>query len=345
MPDFETPYVHLENHANKIGDEIAIGAISGDTTWLQLQFEVDRIAAKLRFVGIQPKQVVLLLGENVFLWKLQLALFKLGALPCVVSSPEVPVYLHNDVFVSDREFKTNAHRKLVIDPAWIKDAMANFKPVPVEAGYAENDPIRLMLTSGTTGTPKAAIIPFSTFKTRTSLASANWAFPQPEFSMMGFSSAVGFWAAMRSLTAGTTFVSPTGMAKNVAALVQKYSVRTLVGSPVQLQGESENWLDNDPRLVTVETIIPTGSAAGSKLIETLQKKSPAKLLSRFGSTEAGGVSERILTQSSPDEKWIGNLLAGAEVRILDQNHNEVARCSWSLGSSYIFHGHRLLEKR
>jgi acyl-coenzyme A synthetase/AMP-(fatty) acid ligase len=319
MSEPQNPYSLLKHNAETAPDAVAVGSLKRQINWLELLEEVDKIAAKLRFQGVSAKQPVLLLGENVFLWKMQLALMKLGAVPCVLTAQIIPEYLKNETLFTHKKIKTNSTNSTVVDDAWLEDARTRFKPVDLEVGYFDDDPLRLMLTSGTTGTPKAAIIPYYNFKARQSLESTNWNFGLPEFSMMGFSSAVGFWAGMRSLTSGKPYISVTDLQSNVANIVERFRVKTLIASPAQLQGESAYWTKNDLKLKTLEKIISTGSATNHKLIETLKFKTNATIYTRYGSTEAGGIAERELGDPNANEKWIGNLLHGAEVKIVGDN--------------------------
>lgn len=323
MPAFDNPYNYLEINSQIRGEEIAVGSLRDEITWTELKSAVDHMSSKLRFLGIKPGQIVTILGENIFLWKLQLALMKLGAITTVLSTPIVPGYLQNELLVTDRKFKTNAHKVIVIDETWMKDAFATFKSVPVEAGYKNDEPFRFVLTSGTTGTPKAVVNNYQKFLDRIQPEGSAWDIAQPELSMMGFSASVGFWAAVRSLIGGHVFVSVTGATGHVADLVQKYQIKSITASPAQLQGEMKNWSDSDPRLISLEKVMSSGSVMSNQVIAQLKKKLSAPLFTRFGSTEAGGISERELGDISEDEKWIGHMKIGSAAKIVDQNDNEI----------------------
>lgn len=323
MSEFDNPYSFLAANAERIGDELAIASVEQEITWSELQFEVDRISAKLRFLGVKPGQIVTLLGENINLWKLQLAIMKLAAVPAVISMAEVPPYLADELLITDRAVKTNARNVVVADEAWLKDAKERFKPVAVEAGYSPEDPIRLVMTSGTTGTPKAVVISYAAFKIRTNTTQLYWDVPMPEFSMMGFSAAIGFWTALRSLTNGSVFISITGSARKMASLIEKYQVRTVWASPAQIATEANYWKENDERLKSIDRIILTGASTNHLLITNLKKKVNARLINRFGSSEAGAISQREFVDENDDEKWIGPINEGSAVRIVDENNIEV----------------------
>lgn len=320
----ENPYYQLEKNASQHPNRPSIISDEISLSWAEIKHQVDCIASKLRFLGIKQQDVLILKGRSVWSWKLQLAAMKLGAITAsAVSSKSQPKFNNSYLLVQSKSDQKNPN-VLLIDDAWLANAYSSFKAVPVEYHYQPEDTIRLIMTSGTTGTPKAAALSWEVFKSRFDFSLAQWDFPQPELSLIGFGSAVGFWAGVRSLASGESLIVADGTKGNVIDFVAKVGVKTLIGSPAQLAGESESWQDSDPRLASLELLISTGSSINSQLVRFLHTKAPnVRIYSRFGSAEAGGIAMRDMLDSRLHEKAIGPIQRHAEVKIVDENGSEV----------------------
>jgi benzoate-CoA ligase family protein len=164
------------------GQRTALTGIAGDLTYAQLHDQVCRTAAALRSLGLEPEQrVLMLMADSPQFVVVYLAAMRMGAIPVPVST-----MLHADgvsellrdsrarLLAITREFADTAVQAAAGAPeltAILADAAPAGAPVPVhlidalaagpfdDAVYpaGPDSPAFWLYTSGTTGTPKAAM--------------------------------------------------------------------------------------------------------------------------------------------------------------------------------------------
>ncbi len=164
------------------GQRTALTGIAGDLTYAQLHDQVGRTAAALRSLGLQPEQrVLMLMADSPQFVVVYLAAMRMGAIPVPVST-----MLHADgvtellrdsrarLLAITREFADTAVQAAAGAPeltAILADGAPAGAPVPVhlidalaagpfdDAVYptGPDSPAFWLYTSGTTGTPKAAM--------------------------------------------------------------------------------------------------------------------------------------------------------------------------------------------
>ena len=164
------------------GPRTALTGVAGDLTYAELHDRVCRTAAGLRAIGLQPEQrVLMLMADSPQFVTVYLAAMRMGAIPVPVST-----MLHADgvaellldsrarFLAITREFAEVAVRSAAMAPELtgiLADRPPAGAPVPVHltdalaAGpfddtvypTAPDSPAFWLYTSGTTGTPKAAM--------------------------------------------------------------------------------------------------------------------------------------------------------------------------------------------
>jgi benzoate-CoA ligase family protein len=164
------------------GPRTALTGVAGDLTYADLYDRVCRTAAGLRAIGLQPEQrVLMLMADSPQFVTVYLAAMRIGAIPVPVSTmlhaDDVAELLRDSrarFLAITREFADTAVRSAEMAPELtgiLADQAPAAAPVPVhltdalaagpfdEAVYptTEDSPAFWLYTSGTTGTPKAAM--------------------------------------------------------------------------------------------------------------------------------------------------------------------------------------------
>ena len=164
------------------GQRTALTGAAGDLSYAELYDRVCRTAAGLRAIGLQPEQrVLMLMADSPQFVTVYLAAMRMGAIPVPVST-----MLHADgvaellrdsrarFLAITQEFAGTAIRSAAMAPELagiLADSALTAAPVPVHltgalaAGPSDgavqattpDSPAFWLYTSGTTGTPKAAM--------------------------------------------------------------------------------------------------------------------------------------------------------------------------------------------
>jgi benzoate-CoA ligase family protein len=171
---------HLETGG---GDRIALTGAGGDVTYAQLHDRVARTAAGLREIGLLPEQRLLMfMADSAEFVTVFLAALRLGAIPVPVSTmlhPDGLADLLRDararLLAVSAQFTAIAEKAVALapEPAGIVagdgaamsaslpvyelSALARSEPLAVPYATTPDSPAFWLYTSGTTGTPKAAM--------------------------------------------------------------------------------------------------------------------------------------------------------------------------------------------
>lgn len=311
----------------------------GRLTYLQLEWRCNRVAAALRHRGVRAGDAVGLLCRNHrgFV-ESNVALAKLGA-RVVYLNPGLPTSQLQEVIereavrlvIADRELADDLdHPDVVIaapegDTEWTFPDLPTWRPLlQLPRPLASDDPV--VLTSGTTGAPKgtrrstgrataaAALgvldrIPFGRGETIV--------LPAPLFHAWGLSQLIA------AATLGSTVVLRRRFDPElVAADVEANGATVLVVVPVMLHRilAAETTFD----LSTLRIVASSGSALAGDLAARWIERYGANLYNLYGSTEVGQVSIATPEDLLIDPTTAGRPAPGVEIRIVDDNGNEVA---------------------
>jgi acyl-coenzyme A synthetase/AMP-(fatty) acid ligase len=141
-------------------NEVAISTPVGDATFRQLYADVNRMARRLRPIVPARGVIAVQAGNPGLHWVILLALARLGcvsaSLPTVGERPEAELLgiLTPEFLLTDRDPPQTIVPSFHLSPDWIEETFqASAEPLEPHA-FAPDDPVRIVLSSGTTGTPK-----------------------------------------------------------------------------------------------------------------------------------------------------------------------------------------------
>jgi benzoate-CoA ligase family protein len=154
------------------GQRVALTGPLGDVSYAELHDRVCRTAAGLRASGLQPEQrILMVMADSPHFVVVYLAAMRIGAIPVPVSTmlraDDIAELLHDSravLLAITREFAAVAESAAAMAPGLLAvlgeaelDALAVTAPDDLVYDTDEDSPAFWLYTSGTTGTPKAAM--------------------------------------------------------------------------------------------------------------------------------------------------------------------------------------------
>ncbi|MBN1413074.1 MAG: acyl--CoA ligase [Spirochaetales bacterium] len=191
-----------------------------------------------------------------------------------------------------------------------------------------DDVALLSYTSGTTGTPKGVMIPHKSLVLTSYHTAELWnVTDEVAFSVAPLYAAQGFLAVLIDLVGGVTMKWISSFNPNdILAHLVREGVTAFHTQPTM-------WtlLVNLPgfefvRFRNLRKVVVSGSLCSRALAERIEKVTGCKLLNAYGLIEATGVVT-ITRPGDPEAvrlNTVGRPVPGVEIRIVDENRNEVA---------------------
>jgi len=296
------PLADLERHAAERPDALALATPASALTFAQLRAAVLAAARHLREAGVAAGDLVALDLPTGTEWILDLALFHLAArtvsLRGVGSTAGLPI---------DRSL-TSAE----VDDAWFAGAPDEQPP----AGFSGPDAIfRYLLTSGTTGTPRAAAYSVRAFDDRMATGAAHWTDGRNELTFIGLSTTGGFHAAAGCLRHGIPYLAVDAVDADALRLASRAGIRVLCGSPTQVAHAVHIARAEGLTLPTLEEVRLAGAGPTAALLDLLAETWGVPVRGVYGSTEGGGVSQ--VVYGDADRFDVGTPLPGVELEVVD----------------------------
>lgn len=309
---------HLLFRAKLGPNSIAVQALHHQLTFAQLLLSVQIIAAKLRQAGIRPGQIVVTSLPDKYLdWVVTLALFHEATITCSNHgyAPLDATLAYNWVITDRPTAPFPADKTICIDTDWLTDV----KNVSHKINHHDYDsptcPVRIILTSGTTGNRKAVALSSEQIMARIKSQAAYFG-SYSTVSLMQISTVAGINNAVNSLITGTPLYCFSSQGE-VAGLLAKYSIACLYGSPVQLAGLVGEVANNKGSLPALKIVRYTGGLASPTLLKNIATHLCAHIVSVYGSTEVSGAC---LFNPTPDTQSsvAGYLFPDAQLEIVNE---------------------------
>jgi long-chain acyl-CoA synthetase len=324
-----SPLLHLRDAANTHPDAAALISPEGTWTFAELLRTVSAVSIRLRKLGISPRQLVAIDLPAAQEWIITLALFHLANRSVSLSGVNQPTGIFPDAVLTKPGHPILlAPLVITIDRPWIDrvvaDADADGLPDYRTILYSRDDAIcRVILTSGTTGAPRAAELSVSAVEHRLANLHHYWTDARQELNFMALSSTGGFHTALASLKHATAYITTEIVDSRVLRAAAAANVVVLAGSPVQV-GRALNLLrEENLSLPDLQEVRTAGDTPTPRLIEAVTEQLPARLKSVYGSTEGGGVAVRMLG-AGDDPADTGALVPGITLEIVDESGVAVA---------------------
>lgn len=348
---------NVDEAARRFGDRPAVVAPDGVLTYSQLSCDSIRFAERLTQSGLRHGDVAALVLPSGCDWLVAaVAVNRIGAAYAGISPVLTPAERASMVklikarlivatpdLVDGLPLRSNV---MVIEPGSRgrdHDAMGgcacNIDPSTADApssadtpaSFSDGDPAVICFTSGTTGTPKAAMYTAAQLRAIESIdlgpaASEIWDGGSPmlastQFAHVGMSTKLPWYARLGV----TLHVMERWRADAALTLVSENRMPVIGAIAPQLALMVRSPLVNELDLSSVNMVIAGGAASPPALVREVRQTFSCGYSIRYSSTESGGVGLATDAMSDDESEWasVGRPRDGVEARIADESDHEV----------------------
>ena len=320
----------IDFHAKTRPYDIALIHPRGTLTYANLRSVIADVSLKLRSRGIRPGSTVAIYVTDPFLHMALMLGLMLNGVRSVSAHPNydaMPATLPVDTYLSDREQIPSCGnvQMVVVDDSWLSVG-AQPLSFPKEKGFADSNAIcRIFTSSGTTGVPKAIGHTSEGLQRMAMMRlSRDTDFMSgPAMSMMAVASIGGFNTVYHAFWAGVCLVMATDILQTLRA-INLYRVRTLVASPVQVQGMvgmlqgRGTHFPSLCRLYVGGSVLPAPVALAARILLS------QNITNTYGATEiAGGAFTATATLLASKPNAAGYMQPDVQLKLLDESGQEV----------------------
>ena len=270
-------------------------------TFSELNSFVRKTAALLSKEGVKQGDIVSVHLPSYLEWTTSLALHGLGATVC--SLAETPNIVQDVIpkWIIGLESKSNYlnSQLIVFDEAKL-DSIKSEPVVATLPGYRSGSEIaRLFSTSGTTGEVKYVPLTSEQLEKWANRNGKQDFFGEdPLLSLFPLSMGASYGRALSALILGKTYLNCEFSDYRLPKLLLKYSIRSLVASPSQIANLLDQLAQTGTALPELKIIVVTGSTPTPKLLARIRELVNCQIFDGYGSTEAGNVGLREISDGS-----------------------------------------------
>lgn len=335
----------LTTRASSHGDKVAIinPAKGTEHTYAEMNRRAQNLANYLHDQGIKKGDRVGLFGPNdTSVFDIFFACVKMGAIfiplnwrlksnevAKVVEDAGLEYIFYSTPHLERLENVPNEYIKIDIDSAEYKDIVEPkvdkvFEPVPLD----KEDIAMLIYTSGSTGVPKGVQITHRSYITNLQQELASWEVTEdsitivstPMFHILGLID-----TALPVLYKGGTIIVDRYFDKdNINNLIAKYEPNILIMIPTMYFGIVNGANFNPANIQKIATLVQGGAPPLEKISAAFASFG-APILNAYGLTEAPLLTFNSKTISEKEPKSIGLPVLGIDMKIVDEQGNEVPR--------------------
>lgn len=319
----QQPFLHLERSAKAKPNSIAISSPAADMTYGELSDSAIRFARVFRDLGIKKGEVVGTALQPLLDLVVSEALFHEGTVGAQipVGQPDLVSRTFDWLVVEKVQDRFPHSRQIVIDQSFLDKVSKVIAVASPNLYSSPQDLCRLSFSSGTTGEPKVIPVSVDCLEDRSVDRTKQWMPERPYLCMLGLSTGLTFMSFYWHIFAGETFVL-SGSVEQVPAQLARHQISCLMGSPHQLGLLIELLEKSDEYFESVKTVMSAGSVLPDAIYDRYLNRLGVRIIATYASTEAGSVAIRDGRGSF--EGYAGRLFEDVEVKILDDDNNELA---------------------
>jgi acyl-coenzyme A synthetase/AMP-(fatty) acid ligase len=291
-------------------------------TYAQLEYMVNNLTRAVLSTGFEPGQIVgIQLQDKIFHIALIIALTRIGVVTVSCRGPSLPKELGAAALITDTAAPSaNVERVIRANPEW---ARGSADPVvDPRLRKANGDELcRVILTSGSTGVPKA--IAFSHDKLIAENARLDycqgdrWPHSARLFCDFGLSSSQGFRYVIYILMRGGMALVFGEDGPSTLQALNLFAVQNMATSPYGL-GEYLKFYESAPAFrCNFDHILVTGGQLNRRLAERAWARMCPNLISLYGATEVGAIATADARAIVDVAGAAGHVLPDAEAQIVD----------------------------
>jgi acyl-coenzyme A synthetase/AMP-(fatty) acid ligase len=273
------------------------------------------LAVKFRAQGVRPNEVVSTFLPPELDWLSTLGVFHEAAVPVSLWGVGSVKNLKVSWFVGNK-FHDSVPRQqtIVLDGSSWQSHAADLPGHPRTLFARPDKPMRYVMTSGTTGAPKAVTFTGGNIQARLAQLGTYWADSRPELNFMGLSTTGGFFTALAALKHGYPYMAEVAVNLSALKRAMDYQLKVLAGSPAQIGQALKLIREHNLQLPSIVEVRVAGSLPSQKLVSAIHESLGVPIKSVYGSTEGGGVAMTLL-EPGDNTSDVGNLVPGIELEI------------------------------
>jgi acyl-coenzyme A synthetase/AMP-(fatty) acid ligase len=299
-------------------DTPALETPKGPISYRRFEADINRMAAALAGLGLQPRSRVLISDSRPYIhWLLIFALERLGHVSMSDDAAGVTIsVVPPDAILSETDkYRGRAATVVETTVGWLGRVLGMAEVAAPAIARADDDPIRIALSSGTTGRPRPLLYNRGQFDR--GLGRMMFAHLPPRMRMLspmglninaGWSYAVGAW-----ITGGTAIYAG---AMPLAEAIRVLHPTFMVMSPAQLQQLLTALPANAPPIPELQVLLG-GSPPPRRLLSEARARLTGDLLSGYGAAEVALVAMASAETLERHPYAAGFVLPWAAVEIVD----------------------------
>lgn len=312
------PFLYLQRNADADPKGVFLRTPDTSLTNAEAVVEVKKLAYELRRLGVAAGDLVALdLPDRLSILFTE-AVYHEAAISTVVpreyvANGRLPVRW---VFSSGTPTSIPGATVVAVDAKFLQQVDQN--PYGISPSDAPIEILRIVFSSGTTGTPKAIALGRE-MERLMDAALATWFQAGPNLTTMDTGTAPGLGEFFLSVKGGQPFLSVGGATPDATAtLITAQSVRTLKGSLAQIVDVIEHVEAQQRTLPSVDVVQVVGTAVPPIVAERLRSVTGGcRIISTYGSTEAGSATFRAYDTDDPFDA--GPVAPGSAIEIVDDD--------------------------
>ncbi len=270
--------------------------------------------------GLKPKDTVAIFARDMILhWALVLGLGRIGVVTLSGLDPTLPGGFRIDAVLSDVPATyTNGGRTIAVDARWLE---GDGKPPAVESEQDRNASARIILTSGTTGDPKAVALSHDIIIRRIQAFDVAFGNKIPActrtFVDLGIQANIGYlWGIYTFARGGALFLRGTDAPETMQAF-SLYNVQCMVAAPGGM-AEFLDYYERSPAFeCPFEVMLSVGSMLSKALSERVRARMCTHVVSAYGATEGNPVAGAPSHQIAHIPGAVGYVAPGMIVEAVD----------------------------
>jgi fatty-acyl-CoA synthase len=339
VDDGLTVYELFRRQANATPEALALRSPDRDLSYAALADRVEKAARQLRDLGVVRGDRIAVLSENCAAYTiLQLAAAKLGAMVACLNWRLVDAELRGCVesvqprlLVASARFAAVAERLAVVDVARVPiDAVCRVDAPRDSAPStaASDDGLLIIFTSGTTGSPRAAVISQRAEIARMRVLQRDLHI-EPDDAFVAWSPMFhmgGSEHTLASLMFGAPVVICDGLdVHRIADAIATLKIGWLLLVPATIEPVLEELRRLRAALAGVKVVGCMADLVPAATIATITAELRAPFLNSFGSTETGlpPLSGHLLAVGDPLTDLSKRPSSGCELRLVDDDGRDV----------------------
>ncbi|WP_166866967.1 MULTISPECIES: fatty acid--CoA ligase family protein [unclassified Salinibacterium] len=308
------PFEHLRRNAENAPNGIFSLSAKHTTTNAAALVAATQIAYELRRIGVRPGDIVSLdLPDQLGLLFVE-AIYHEAAISTMLprgfdAAESLPV----SWTFTTRPDGPRAGTVIDVDAAFLRRIEEN--PYGIRPSDAPIDTLRIIFSSGTTGTPKAIAIDTRMYD-MLMRGLPSWFTGGPTLNLMSTSGAGGFGEFMLSVAAGQPYVSAgSSTPAELIQLIDTVGITHLKGSPAQLAAIMAEARRQGRGLPAIDSVAVSGGTLSPTTAENmLEITGGCSITVSYGSTEAGPGTRGVYQIEQP--ALAGRVLPGSVIEVV-----------------------------